>query len=274
MGVVYEAVDSKRQQRIAIKAAKPGFHRFLSPELEGALHVRHHNICLVNEIHSVRTSSGETDFLTMELLQGETLSAHIAAQGKLASEEALDIARQLCAGIAEAHRSGILHGDLKTNNVMLCEEPNGSCRVVITDFGLASLLALPSGETGGTPAYMAPELWKGEKASKASDIYALGVIFYEMVTGVLPYVDQSDEPATTQNVSFEGPTISLHDQPTLQSWQHRTRTTLPPAPSSRTRNLDARWERIIMACLALSTENRPQDIGEILTVLRLLSGFS
>ena len=79
MGVVYEAVDRKRQQRIAIKSAKPGFHRLLSPELESALKVRHPHVCLVNEIHTTQTSHGEIDFLTMELLEGETLSTRHGA---------------------------------------------------------------------------------------------------------------------------------------------------------------------------------------------------
>src|SRR5881397_3944370 len=81
MGVVYEAFDRKRNQRIAIKSAKPGFQRLLSPELEGALRVRHPNVCLVNEIHTAQTEYGEIDFLTMELLEGETLSALLSARG-------------------------------------------------------------------------------------------------------------------------------------------------------------------------------------------------
>ncbi len=142
MGVVYEAQDVKRQQRVAIKAAKPGFQRMLSPELEGALKVRHHNICLVNEIHTEKTEQGEIDFLTMELLEGETLSARLARVGKLDHKEALDIACQLCAGLAEAHQSDIVHRDLKSSNVLLCANEDGSCRAVITDFGLASRTAL------------------------------------------------------------------------------------------------------------------------------------
>ncbi len=220
MGVVYEAFDRKRQQKIAIKAAKPGFQRLLSPELEGALQVRHHNICLVNEIHTTSTPRGEVDFLTMELLEGETLSSRLAGRGKLAEAEALDIAVQLCAGVAEAHRSGILHRDLKSGNVILCEEKEGGCRAVITDFGLASPLSLPSGETGGTPGYMAPELWNGEKASKASDLYALGVIFYQMVTGVMPYAEAEEEEASSGDRT---------DTPVMQpSLDHRAPTTLPP----------------------------------------------
>ena len=92
MGVLYEVFDRKRNQRITIKSAKLGFRRLLTPELEGALKVRHPNICLVNEIHSVRTRGGEVDFLTMELLEGETLHAHLRERGRLPSRDALESA--------------------------------------------------------------------------------------------------------------------------------------------------------------------------------------
>ena len=113
MGVVYEAIDRKRNLRIAIKSAKPGFQRLLSPELEGALKVRHPNVCLVNQIHTTKTDAGEVDFLSMEFLEGETLSAHLETKGKLDPTAALEIVRQLCAGLLEAHHSGVVHGDLK-----------------------------------------------------------------------------------------------------------------------------------------------------------------
>ena len=93
MGVVYEAFDRKRNKRVAIKCSKTGFGRLLSPELEGALKVRHPNICLVNEIHTAQTENGEVDFLTMEFLDGETLSKRLTREGKLRSDEALEIAR-------------------------------------------------------------------------------------------------------------------------------------------------------------------------------------
>src|SRR5215472_3617554 len=103
MGVVYEAFDRKLQQRIALKAAKPGFQRLLSPELKAAMKVPHHNTCLVREIHTEQTEYGEVDFLVMEFLEGETLAAHLKAKGKLPHEEALDIACQICSGLGEAH---------------------------------------------------------------------------------------------------------------------------------------------------------------------------
>jgi len=183
MGVVYEAVDLKRNQRIALKCAKPGFGRLLTPELESCLKVRHPNVCLVNEIHTSQTSSGDVDFLTMELLEGEPLSALLSRHGKLPPEEAEEIARQLCAGLAAAHRSNVIHRDFKAANIIVCrpDAANQALRAVITDFGLAGEAA----KTGffGTQRYLAPELLLGQQASKASDIYALGVVLYEMSNG-------------------------------------------------------------------------------------------
>ncbi len=236
MGVVYEAIDRKRNLRIAIKSAKPGFQRLLSPELEGALKVRHPNICLVNQIHTTKTDAGDVDFLSMEFLEGETLSAHLSKNGKLNPAEALAIARQLCGGLSEAHRSGIVHGDLKTGNVILCQNEDGSLRPVITDFGLASGANQTSGEFGGTPDYMAPELWKGQSPSKASDMYALGVILYEMVTGRLPFDSKSQE---------KPPKLST-------------------APSVFAKGLDPRWDRVILDCLSDSPADRPTDAAQII----------
>ena len=239
MGIVYEAIDRKRNQRIAIKSAKPGFQRLLSPELEGALKVRHPNICLVNQIHTTKTDKGEVDFLAMEFLQGETLAAHLAKEGKLDPAEALHIARQLCAGLSEAHRSGIIHGDLKSSNIILCRDEDGSVRPVITDFGLASGANQASGEVGGTPEYMAPEMWRGQKASKASDVYALGVILYEIVTGRLPFESKSLD----------------------------NRLIRPPVPSTLAKGLDPRWDRVILDCLSDSPGARPSDAGQVIARL-------
>lgn len=232
MGVVYEAFDRKRGLRIAIKAAKPGFQRLLSPELEGALNVRHPNVCRVNEIHSAQNSNGRFDFLTMELLEGETLAHYLKGHGKLAEAEALPIARQLCAGLAEAHRSGVIHRDLKSANVILCRSSNGDIRAVITDFGLAGA-ATQADDFAGTPAYMAPELWKGEKTSKASDIYALGVILCELVGDLKPNA-----------ASGEG-----------ELWKPDTR------------GLSKSWAETILHCVAPTAAARPKDAAQVLSEL-------
>lgn len=227
MGVVYEAFDNKRKQRIAIKVAKPGFGRLLSPELEGALKVRHPNICVVNEIHTTKTEFGNLDFLTMEFLDGETLSSRLT-RGKLDKAEALEIARQLCSAVAEAHRSGVLHRDLKPGNVILCRNKDGSTRAVITDFGLCSDEAIAGEVEGGTPSYMSPELLRGEKASQASDVFSLGAILYEMITG------QRAFPASNGN-GIARP---------------------PIAPSKLVKGLPHRWDRAVLPCLRAVPEER------------------
>jgi serine/threonine protein kinase len=192
MAVVYEAQDEKLGERRAIKCAKAGFRTRLTPEVVAATKIAHVNVCKIFEIHTGRTDRGETDFITMEFLDGRTLTEYLQA-GPLPEREARAIARQLCAGLAAAHRSQVIHGDLKSNNVILTKAANGSVRAVITDFGLArgiepqpgnARAGGSGGAVGGARDYMAPELWLGEKPSVASDIYALGVICHEMLAGV------------------------------------------------------------------------------------------
>jgi serine/threonine protein kinase len=189
MGIVYEAVDEKLQRRIALKCAKTGFRKRLPPEVRNATEISHPNVCKIFEIHTASTRQGEIDFITMEFLDGETLADRLT-RGSLPEKEAHAIALQLCAGLAEAHRNRVIHGDLKSNNVILTTGPHGCVRAVITDFGLArgpeaGQATAPSGQMAGTPDYMAPELWKGGKASVASDIYALGVILSQLRSGRL-----------------------------------------------------------------------------------------
>src|SRR5215470_6046087 len=262
MGVVYEAIDRKRNQRIAIKSAKAGFQRLLSPELEGALKVRHPNVCLVNQIHTTKTEVGEVDFLSMEFLQGETLSAHLMKKGKFEPPVALEIARQLCAGISEAHRSGIVHGDLKSNNVILCPDEAGHLRAVITDFGLASGANQTPDICGGTPDYMAPELWRGQRPSKASDIYALGVILYEIVTGRLPFDTKSVEIMREYALDTGTTQERISDAPTAMG--HRPK---PLAPGTFAKGLDPRWDRVILDCLSDSPQDRPPSAAQVIARL-------
>jgi serine/threonine-protein kinase len=183
---------------------------------------------VVNEIHTTETELGELDFLTMEFLDGETLACRLA-RGKLDEQEARDIARQLCAGVAAAHRSGILHRDLKTGNVILCRQKDGSIRAVITDFGLSTDSMAPSEVEGGTPNYMAPEVSRGGKASQASDVFSLGAVLYEMVTGQKPFPASADDSGTTCT---------------------------PIAPSKLGKNLPRRWDAVILPCLRSGPEER------------------
>ncbi|MBL8215264.1 MAG: tetratricopeptide repeat protein, partial [Bryobacterales bacterium] len=189
MGVVYQAVDEKLNELRAVKVAKAQHIARLSPEARNALRITHPNVCRVFEIHTAATARGEVDFLTMEFIDGETLSQQIRREGALPAAVARDIALQMCAGLSAAHAINVLHRDLKSNNVMLTRDGKGDLRVVVMDFGLAQEggdAGAPGGGVAGTPFYIAPELWRGARASVASDIYALGVVLHEMITGRQP----------------------------------------------------------------------------------------
>jgi serine/threonine protein kinase/Flp pilus assembly protein TadD len=246
MGIVYEAQDERLGRRIALKCAKSGFRKRLPPEVRHASEISHPNVCKIFEIHTASINGRDVDFLTMEFLDGKTLAARLNA-GKLPEAEARVIGRQICAGMAEAHRNGVVHGDLKSNNIILAQDADGGVRAVITDFGLARRPFGPaeghgsggpgvagSSQAGGTPDYMAPELWKGEKATNASDVYALGVILYELAASHRPYA-----PDTTR-------------QGRLQR--------KPPA-------VRRGWDPIVQKCLAADPAERFRDAGEVAAAL-------
>ncbi|MGA8596763.1 MAG: serine/threonine-protein kinase, partial [Bryobacteraceae bacterium] len=232
MGVVYDAMDQKLDRRVAIKCAKSGFRKQLPPEVRHAREISHPNVCKIFEIHTASTSQGEIDFISMEFLEGETLAERLG-RAPLRKAEARTIALQLCAGLAEAHRNNVIHGDLKSNNVILTTGPDKSIRAVIMDFGLAHMpevsgVSRVSVAPAGTPDYMAPELWRGTRASVASDIYALGVILWELGSGQRP----SDLPVTSATLS----------------WGERL-TWKPPAGRGR-------WNSVVTRCLDAEPQQR------------------
>jgi serine/threonine protein kinase/tetratricopeptide (TPR) repeat protein len=249
MGIVYEAFDRKLNRCIAIKAAKPGFQARLSPEIRNALAVSHPNICRVNEIHTARTGHGEFDFLTMEYLRGETLATYLTSRPRISTAEALEIARQICEGLAEAHRRGIVHRDLKTGNVIICRDEKNQLRAVITDFGLAGD-GTDTYDLGGTPRYIAPELWKGDRASSASDIYALGVILCDVAGRTRPRgnpsVDALEDSISTAIVPERGGVFS----------------------KSALKGMPRRWVHTISRCIDASPQRRPTDANEVSASLK------
>src|SRR5579871_1154794 len=179
MGLVYEAFDERLNRRVALKSAREGFRHWLPPEVRAAREVSHFNVCKVHDLHSTSEVWPEVEFLTMEFIDGETLSARIRRLGPLEQETARQIGRQICAGLAAAHRQGVIHGDLKCGNILLTQMPAGVTRAVITDFGLAALEQAGEQRTmnqvAGSLEYMAPELFRGQPISVASDLYAVGV---------------------------------------------------------------------------------------------------
>jgi serine/threonine protein kinase len=179
MGEVYRADDLKLGQAVALKFLAPDVDRDparftqLHTEVRMARQVSHPNVCRVYDIDEV---DGHT-FLSMEYVDGEDLATLLKRVGRFPEERGLEIARQICAGLAAAHERGVIHRDFKPANVML----DASAKVRITDFGLAGA----AGETirAGTPAYMAPEQLAGHEVTARSDIYALGLVLYEVFTG-------------------------------------------------------------------------------------------
>ncbi len=182
MGEVYRADDLKLGQPVALKFLprhlaedQDRLERFYA-EVRIARQVSHPNVCRVYDV-------GEMDgqqYLSMEYVDGEDLASLLKRIGRLPPDKALDISRELCAGLAAAHERGVLHRDLKPANVMV----DGRGRARITDFGLAIAAGeVVEGEVSGTPAYMAPEQLAGKGASVRSDVYALGLVLYELYTG-------------------------------------------------------------------------------------------
>jgi serine/threonine protein kinase len=194
MGAVYRAEDTRLGRVVALKLPLPaqlldasGRTRFLR-EARAAAALDHPNVCHVHEV-------GESDdgqlFLAMPHYDGETLKERLGREGALPEDAALGIARQVAAGLAAAHRAGIVHRDLKPGNVMIL--PDGSVRIL--DFGLAKLAGATLTTTGdrlGTVSYMAPEQVRGESVDARADLWALGVMLYEMLTGRRPFGGGSD----------------------------------------------------------------------------------
>ncbi|MBV8816755.1 MAG: serine/threonine protein kinase, partial [Acidobacteriaceae bacterium] len=248
MGLVYEAFDRKIGERRALKFARPGHFQHIPEEARAALRITHENICRIYEIHSASTHEGAADFISMELVEGETLYARIA-RGPLSRPEILDLARQLCRGIDAAHRANILHLDLKTANLMLAQRTDGSTRLVIMDFGLALSMAeavQTDHKVAGTPHYIAPERFCGAKPAPPADVYAMGVILYEMLTGERPFSSRTP-------------------------WSQRI-TQLPERPSRLARVPDVHWDAIVLRCLQPDPAQRMQSAGEVLAAIEKTFG--
>ncbi len=198
MGEVYEAEDLELRERVALKTIRgevedPSAEDQFKREILLARKVTHPNVCRIFDVGFHQRADGErVVFLTMELLAGETLFERIRREGPLDLDQAAGIVRQIAAGLTAAHAAGVVHRDLKSGNVILVPKSQGGVRAVVTDFGLAHVLGggdergrsmSGSGGIVGTPGYMAPEQVEGGKLTARTDLYALGVVMFEMVTG-------------------------------------------------------------------------------------------
>jgi predicted Ser/Thr protein kinase len=237
MGEVYRADDLTLGQAVAMKflpdeaTSDEGLLERFRNEVRMARRVSHPNVCRVYDVGDV---DGQT-FYTMEYVDGEDLSSLLRRIGRLPQDKAVEIARQLCAGLAAAHTKGVLHRDLKPANIML----DGRGQAVIMDFGLAGIADNIRGPEvrSGTPAYMSPEQIEGTEVTMRSDIYALGLVLYEVFTGKRAFAEKAAEKVAG----------ALHG--------HADRT--PSRPSSVLKDLDPIVEKVILRCLEISPASRP-----------------
>ena len=253
MGVVYKAEDTKLGRTVALKFLAAHLlqddesrARFIR-EAKAAAALDHPNICTVYEIDE---ASGHT-FIAMAFVEGETLQAKIEA-GPLKIDESLDIAIDVARGLAAAHFKGVVHRDIKSANVMIAAAgPGADPQAKLLDFGLARLAAAASltkeGTTLGTTAYMSPEQAQGSEVDHRSDIWSLGVVLYEMVSGRLPFQGEYE-----QGILYG----VLHEQP-------------EPLTALRT-GVPKELERIAGKCLAKEPGSRYQHVDELLVDLREL----
>ncbi len=251
MGVVYKAQDIRLGRHVALKFLPPNLtrdpeakERFIH-EAKAASALQHDNIC---GIHDIEESPDGQTFIVLEFCEGETIKKKIA-QGPLPVDQALKYAIQVGEGLAEAHRNGIVHRDIKPANVMVTDR--GKAKIV--DFGVALLSGATrvttDGRKVGTVTHMSPEQARGEPVDNRSDIWSLGVLLYEMLTGRLPF-DSSYEQALVYSI------LNLNPMPLSSARAH-----VPQA-----------LDQIIQKSLAKSVEERYQNVEEMVADLRELAG--
>ena len=251
MGEVYRVEDQKVGQEVALKLIKPEIaidHKTIERfrhELKTARMISHRNVCRMFDLGEEQG----TYFITMEYIAGEDLKSFLRRSKQLALGTAVSIAKQVCEGLAEAHRLGVVHRDLKPGNIMIDKEGNAR----IMDFGIARSLAVKEmtgeGVIVGTPEYMSPEQVEGQEVDQRSDIYSLGIILYEMVTGTLP---------------FGGNT------PLSIAMKHKLEA--PRDPSELVSQLPDNLSRLILKCLEKNREKRYQNAEELRRELEKIEG--
>jgi len=244
MGEVYRADDLKLGQPVALKflpdrlsSDRTLLDRFFS-EVRTARSVAHPNVCRVYDI-------GEVDgrhFISMEYVDGEDLASLLRRIGRLPQDKALELSRQLCAGLSAAHERGVLHRDLKPANVMV----DGRGRARIMDFGLAVAAGEvgTESEIGGTPAYMAPEQFAGKGASVRSDLYALGLVLYELYTGKRAF-----------------------DAGSVADYRRKHAEDPPTSPSVLVAGMEPAVERAILRCIEKDPRQRPSSAAQVAAAL-------
>jgi serine/threonine protein kinase len=260
MGEVYEAFDRELQERVALKTVtstasdSPGAVRRLKAEVQLARRVSHPNVCRIYDFgtHLMAETGAQISFLTMEFVEGRTLGQRLRVAGPLPVDEARALGRELLSGLSAAHAAGVLHRDFKSENVMLRDEPGGGCSPLILDFGLARALGEGSRSSSastpnllGTFSYIAPEQLQGRPHTTASDVYSFGLVWFEMLTGELPFQSPS---------SPVGAALARLQESAV-------------APSSKNPAVPRDLDAIVLRCLRRSPKDRYKTAQEVLSAL-------
>jgi serine/threonine protein kinase/HAMP domain-containing protein len=247
MGAVFRAHDRELDDEVALKCLRVNTDRpdgpsSLKEEIKLARMITHVNVV---RVYDVGDSAGRR-FFTMEYVRGQTLRELMDRGGRMGLTPALQVAKQVCRGLAAVHKAGIIHGDLKPQNVMVL--PNGVAKLM--DFGVARVRSQTAeGPIAGTPLYMSPEQTRGAELDDRSDIYAAGVLMFELFTGRAPFRSQSVEEI-------------------LRMHQHER----PPNPRLLREDVPEVLSRIILACLEKSRLQRPataSDLDRLLMRVRM-----
>ncbi len=211
MAVIYKAIDQALGRTVAVKILRPSLTNdpaFLARfrnEARSVANLAHPNIVTVHDVGS----DGPTHYIVMEFIEGQDLKRIIKTEGALPVERALNLAIQICGGIGFAHRAGLVHADVKPQNILLTREDG----VKVTDFGIAQ--ALSDAQPGerqsvvwGSPHYFAPEQAKGERPSPAADVYSIGIVMFEMLTGRLPYTGSNQQELALAHIRERIPMVT------------------------------------------------------------------
>ncbi len=241
MAVIYKAIDLALGRTVAVKILRPSltndpeFLKRFRQEARNVANLSHPNIVTVHDVGQ----DGNTHYIVMEYIDGEDLKRLIRASAPFSIDRALSITIKICAGVGYAHRAGLVHADVKPQNVLVTESDN----VKVTDFGIAQALTATKPRerqrvVWGSPHYFSPEQAQGEAPTPASDVYAIGIVMFEMLTGRLPFVGTDQQELamahireTPPNPSDLNPNVSVHLDRILQK-------VLSKEPASRYRTAD------------------------------------
>jgi Tfp pilus assembly protein PilF len=277
MGMVFLAEHRALGRRFAVKLLRPElgstgeYFERLRREARAASQIRHPGIVDVTDFG---TTPGGRAFVVMEYLQGENLAERLQSQGSMAPDEALELMLSVCDALVAAHDHGVIHRDIKPDNIFLAQGVEGPV-VKLLDFGLAlspEFIRTRMTEAGyvyGTPGYMSPEQVEGQRLSVASDIYSMGVVLFELLTGVVPFHD--DDQAADLFVKVRQGPPSLRDSAPQKEFHpalvEAVERCLAPDPRDRFRSMRELAEALSMAADASSAASPPADMAISLSPL-------